>query len=176
MIASPCCRHFSIHRTAVVAMGRGSTSPSYCLRHHHVARRGFSHHPLGRGDNVVVSSRPTTNHHHRRRCKSFAAAIHHPQEHANTAASTTTTTNMMIHLLNAPAWFGDNNHTTSSNLASAFQEQHTQDQAATAAPSISTMKALIEQVPLVVRERKEHDIEPGSSDDPVLQLLRYVKK
>jgi hypothetical protein len=51
---------------------------------------------------------------------------------------------------------------------------HPTPMAAATVPILS-MRDLVHQVPLVVQQRKVHSIEPGSSQDPVLNLLRYVK-
>jgi hypothetical protein len=40
-------------------------------------------------------------------------------------------------------------------------------------PRVTTsMHELIQQVPLIVKERKEKNIAPGSPDDPIIQLFR----
>jgi hypothetical protein len=38
----------------------------------------------------------------------------------------------------------------------------------------TSMQKLVQQVPLIVKERKDKNITPGSPEDPIVQLFRYV--
>ncbi len=39
----------------------------------------------------------------------------------------------------------------------------------------TSMKDLVRQVSFLVQERKDKNIPPGSDDDPIIQLFRYVR-
>lgn len=85
--------------------------------------------------------------------------LHHLRHHENARGSSVET---------AMPWFLQQQQHQTSLLQKPNNPLKTKNK-----PHVTTsMHELIQQAPLIVQERKEKDIAPGSPEDPVIQMFR----